>query len=336
MTVQPPSIARDLGWRLEALAFDLFSVAVRPWPVSWVSAFGGWLFRKLGPLSRNHHVAARNIALAFPNLDDAASKTLLDQQWDNLGRYFFEMPLTDKLTPKTGRVEVEGRERLEAIARSGEPAILISGHFANFEVMAAVIADCGLNCRVTYRAANNPYFDRRIVAIRARYGVRLFAPKGGLGSRDLLETLKQGDSVSIMNDQKFNGGVAAPFFGRIVHTAGAPSRLALRFGGLLQPMSVVRLPGARFRVTIHEPIRLAMTGNRKHDVEAGVAQVNAFIEARVRERPAEWFCWVHKRWPQEDYAKPPPTHVDADSSPPLRSRSGGAPSSRVTEGAQLR
>jgi KDO2-lipid IV(A) lauroyltransferase len=300
MTVRRPSIARDLSWRLEALGFDLFSAFVRPWPVSWVSACGGWLFRKLGPLTRNHRIAARNIALAFPELDEPAAKALLDRQWDNLGRTFFEMPLTDRLTPKTGRVEVEGRERLEAIARSGEPAILVSGHFANFEVMAGVIADCGVNCRVTYRAANNPYFDRRIIAVRARYGVRLFAPKGGLGSRDLLETLKSGESVSFMNDQKFNGGVAAPFFGRTVHTAGAPSRLALRFGAVMQPMSVVRLPGARFRVTIHDPIRLTNTGNRERDVEAAVAQINAFIEARIRERPAEWF-WVHKRWPQEDY-----------------------------------
>jgi KDO2-lipid IV(A) lauroyltransferase len=301
MPDRQPSFARDLGWRLQALVFDLFSAAVRPWPVAWVSAWGGWLFRKVGPLTRSHRIAERNIALAFPDLSDAAAKSLLDQQWDNLGRTFFEMPLTDRLTPKTGRVEVVGRERLEAIARSGEPAILVSGHFANFEVMAAVIADCGVNCRVTYRAANNPYFDRRIIAVRARYGVRLFAPKGGLGSRDLLETLKSGESVSFLNDQKFNGGVAAPFFGRTVHTAGAPSRLALRFGAVMQPMSVMRLPDARFRVTIHDPIRLVRTGDRERDVAAGVAQVNAFIEARIRERPAEWF-WVHKRWPQEDYA----------------------------------
>jgi KDO2-lipid IV(A) lauroyltransferase len=69
----------------------------------------------------------------------------------------------------------------------------------------------------------------------------------------------------------------------------------------MQPMSVMRLPDARFRVTIHDPIRLVRTGDRERDVAAGVAQVNAFIEARIRERPAEWF-WVHKRWPQEDYA----------------------------------
>ena len=52
---------------------------------------------------------------------------------------------------------------------------------------------------------------------------------------------------------------------------------------------------------MHEPIVLARTGDRNADLAAGVAQVNAFVEARVRERPEEWW-WVHKRWPNEAYA----------------------------------
>jgi KDO2-lipid IV(A) lauroyltransferase len=43
------------------------------------------------------------------------------------------------------------------------------------------------------------------------------------------------------------------------------------------------------------------TGDRTTDIRAGVEAVNAFMEARVRERPAEWF-WVHKRWPAVEYA----------------------------------
>jgi Kdo2-lipid IVA lauroyltransferase/acyltransferase len=296
-----PSLGKRIGWRLEVLAFDLLSAAVRPWPVAWISAFGGALFRKLGPRTRSHRIASRNLDLAFPDLEPSERARLLDEQWDNLGRTFFEFPLTDRLTPAAGRVEVIGMENLQALAASGRPAILISGHFANWEVMAAVIVASGLDCRITYRAANNPHVDRRIIERRARYGVKLFAPKGGAGSRDLLETLKAGQSVAFLNDQKFNGGTAAPFFGRTVHTAGAPTRVALRFGAVMQPMSVARLPGACFRVTIHPPLQLAHTGDRERDVEAGVRQINAFVETRVRERPGEWF-WVHKRWPQEDYA----------------------------------
>jgi KDO2-lipid IV(A) lauroyltransferase len=302
MSNRRAAFVQDLTWRLEALAFDLLTLAVRPWPVSWVSAFGGFALRKLGPLTGAHKVADRNIRLAFPDMTLDARKALLAAQWDNLGRTFLEFPITDKLTPASGRVEVIGRERLVAIARSGRPAVLVGGHFANWEVLATAIVDSGLNCRITYRAANNPYVDRRIINGRARYGVKLFAPKGGLGSRELLATLKAGDSVAFMNDQKFNGGIAAPFFGRTVHSAGAPTRVALNFGAQLQPMSVVRLPGARFRVTVDEPILLEKTGHREHDVEAGVRAINAYIEAQVRAHPGEWF-WVHKRWPQEAYAE---------------------------------
>ncbi len=297
-----PSFVRDLTWRLEALSFDAVSAVVRLFPVEWISALGGWMFRWLGPLTPSARIAERNIDLAFPDLSPPQRAKLLGDQWDNLGRTFFEFPLTDRLTPALGRVEVVGRERLTAIAQSGKPAILISGHFANWEVMAAAIVDAGVPARVTYRAANNPYIDKRIIETRARYGVRMFAPKGGSGSRGLIETLQKGESVTFLNDQKFNSGVAAPFFGRTVHTAGASTRIALRFGAVMQPMSVQRLPGARFRVVMGEPIDLSNTGDRERDVEAGVRQINAFVEERVRERPAEWF-WVHKRWPRDEYAK---------------------------------
>jgi KDO2-lipid IV(A) lauroyltransferase len=302
MAVRRVPFSRDLSWRLEALAVDIASVLVRLLPIAWVSAVGGWLMRRFGPLTPSAKVARRNIELAFPDWTPAQRSALLDKQWDNLGRTFFEFPLTDRLIPAKGRVEVVGRERLTAIAQSGEPAVLISGHFANWEVMAAAIVDAGVPCRVTYRAANNPYIDASIIKTRARYGVTLFAPKGGLGSRELLETLKDGQSVSFLNDQKFNTGIAAPFFGRTVHTAGAPTRVALRFGAVLQPMWVQRLPKARFRVIVDAPIPLTRTGDRERDVQAGVAAINAYVEAKVRERPAEWF-WVHKRWPQEDYVE---------------------------------
>ena len=295
-----PAWRQDLIWRAEAFGFDLATAVLRLLPVDFVSDMGAALFKALGPLTKNQRIAERNIRLAFPELAESDRRRLMRDQWDNLGRTFFEFPISDRLTPGSGRVEVEGRERLEAIAAAHEPAVFISGHFANWEVMAAVIVEAGVTCQITYRAANNPHVDRRIKQGRARYGVRLFAPKGGDGARELLQALERGEAVALMNDQKFNTGPAAPFFGRPAHTAPGPTRLALRAGRRLQPMSVQRIGGARFRVVVHDPIELEDTGDKVRDVEAGVAKVNAFIEARVRDRPAEWF-WVHKRWPVTEY-----------------------------------
>ncbi len=302
MSRPPASRAQRLAWAAELVAYDGLSALLRVFPVSWVSGLGGAIFRAVGPLTGLHRLAERNTRIAFPELTAAARHRLLSAQWDNLGRTLFEFPLTDRITPATGRVEVVGAERFHALAQAGEGAVLVSGHFANWEVMAAAIVSTGLRCRVTYRAANNPGFDRRITQTRARYGVELFAPKGGgEGGREVLDTLKGGEAVAFLNDQKFNGGVDAPFFGAPARTAGGPTRLALRFGRRLHPMSVKRLPRARFRVTIHPPIELAATGDRERDLRAGVAQLNAWVEARVREAPSEWF-WVHKRWAADAYA----------------------------------
>lgn len=295
-------LLKDLGWRCEATAYAAVAAILRLFPVDAVSAAGGALFRALGPLTSAHRTAELGLVLAFPDMDIAGRRRILADQWDNFGRYVFEFPLTDRLTPAGGRVEIEGFERLQALAASGQPAVLISGHFAQFEAMAAVIVAAGVNCNVTYRAANNPYIDRRINKSRRLYGVRLLAAKGGRGARELIGSLRANESISMLNDQRYDMGVAAPFFGRPVMTNPAAAQLALRFGVPIQPMSIQRLKGARYRCVIHPTIAIADTGDKTGDIEAGVAAINAFLEARVRERPGEWW-WLHRRWPREAYAE---------------------------------
>ena len=302
MNQAKPSVAQDFLWRLEALAFDVVIGFARTLPVDLVSDFGAWFFKTLGPLTSAHRVAETNLRIAFPDASDSRIAALLVDQWDNTGRTFLELLIMDRIIRSPDRVEVVNGHRLSEIAANAEPVVFVSGHFANFEVMPATIVNSPVQCHITYRAMNNPHVEKRVRDYRFRYGVRYFAPKGGDGARDLLAALGRGESVALMNDQKFNEGLEAPFFGRPAHTASGPTRLALKFGAALQPLSVQRTGGARFRVIVHEPILLERTGDRAADLAAGVAKVNAFVEARVRERPAEWF-WVHKRWPAAAYAE---------------------------------
>jgi len=303
---------QDLIWRLEGLAFAGFIALMRLIGLETASNFGGWLLRTLGPHVGTHRTVMRNLRIAFPDMDPAERQKLAIAQWEQTGRTFAETAVMDQLTPASGRIDIVGAERLEAIRASGRPVVFVSGHMANIETMAAVLVASGLTVQVTYRAANNPYVDRQIRAARARYGVKLFAPKGGDGARELLAGLARGESVALMNDQKFSEGPEVTFFGQPVNAAPGPTRLALRFGTVLQPMSVVRLPGVRFRVTAHEPIDVVPTGDRPADIARGVQAITTFIEDRVREQPVDWF-WVHRRWPDRVYAALDPSATSASS-----------------------
>jgi len=76
-------------------------------------------------------------------------------------------------------------------------------------------------------------------------------------------------------------------------------RWAMRFGARLQTGWVERTGGARFRLHIGPVIELPKGGDAA-DVEAGVREVNAFIEERARARPWEYW-WVHRRFPDQLY-----------------------------------
>lgn len=301
------SFRQDLIWRLEGVAFAGFIGLMRLLGVERASALGGWLLRTLGPRTGTQRTVLRNLRIAFPDMTAAERGQLALDQWEQTGRAFAETAVMDLLV-KQGRIEVVGLERLHAIRDSGRPVVFVSGHFANVETMAATICGSGLPCQITYRAANNPYVDAQIKAARSRYGVTLFAPKGGDGARELLAGMARGESVALMNDQKFSEGPEVTFFGQPVNAAPGPSRLALRFGTVLQPLSVVRLPGVRFRLTIHAPITLEQTADRQADIARGVQAITRFIEDRVRESPVDWF-WVHKRWPDRVYAAPDSSEV---------------------------
>jgi KDO2-lipid IV(A) lauroyltransferase len=306
------SFRQDLLWRLEAAAFAGFIGLMRMIGLEAASNFGGWLLRTLGPRTGTHRTVIRNLRIAFPDMDPSERERLAVAQWEQTGRTFAETAVMDRLTPASGRIDIVGAERLEAIRAEGKPVVFVSGHMANIETMAAVLVASGIPVQVTYRAANNPYVDAQIIAARARYGIKLFAPKGGDGARELLAGMARGESVALMNDQKFSEGPEVTFFGHPVNAAPGPSRLALRFGTAIQPMSVVRLPGVRFRVTAHDPIALNVTGDRPADIAAGVQAITRFIEERVRENPVDWF-WVHKRWPDRVYATLDPASSTAAS-----------------------
>ena len=142
--------------------------------------------------------------------------------------------------------------------------------------------------------------DARIIAGRARYGVTLFAPKGADGARAMLTSLAAGRSVAILNDQKYDGGSEGVFFGRPVRTNPAASRLARKFGAIIQPMSVQRTRGASFRVIVHEPIRFRTPTTAPPTSTAASTPSTPSSRRGCGSDRSEWW-WMHRRWPAEVY-----------------------------------
>lgn len=287
--------------RVEAFLAGLLMDHFRRLPFDRASDSGARWARRIGPLLPHNKRARNNIALAYPNESETWRAELLDASWEQLGRWAGEFQHLPEISfaEGNGRVELVGGEILDRVRDSGKGAIFISGHFASFEIMPVAIVQRGVKCFMTYRPLNNPILDARVLAIRQGYGAKLQAAKSLTGGMGLMRALARGESVAIMNDQKYNEGVAAPLFGHDAMTADGPARLALKYGVPLIPMSVRRLNNrAQFRVQVHPAIPIDAALGENAAVKDAVVKINQFIEAQVRAAPEQWW-WVHNRWPKE-------------------------------------
>ncbi|MBL6454922.1 lauroyl acyltransferase [Belnapia sp. T6] len=281
--------------RLETAAARLLLGLSRRLGPRRASDCGGWIARTIGPLLPVSRIARRNLARALPLLPAAERDRVVRAMWDNLGRTVAELPHLPVL-----EWEMVGREHLVPLMEHGGPAILVSGHIGNWEVLPPALATLGIRMGSVYRAADNDAVDRLIRECRAAAvegePLPLF-PKGSTGARAALRYLSGGGVLGMLADQKLNDGIAAPLLGLSAMTAPAPAQLALRFGCPIIPGHVERLGPCRFRLVVEPPLPVPPGPDRQVQILALTTAINDRLSAWITERPAEWL-WLHRRWPE--------------------------------------
>jgi KDO2-lipid IV(A) lauroyltransferase len=187
-------------------------------------------------------------------------------------------------------VETHGIEALEALR--GRGAILLSGHYSNFELMGAMLAR--LNpVDFLVKPLSNAGVERFIAGRRIGAGVGCISTNDG--TRSVYQALAAGRWVAILADQDAGQrGLFVPFLGRPASTAAGPARLSLKAGVPIVMGFAVRRADGRFDLQVESPLELAEP-EAPDAVLRLTARHVAMLEARVRARPELWF-WLHRRW----------------------------------------
>lgn len=291
---------RHVGYPLEAALllplYGLFALL----PLDAASWLGGWLGRLCGPWLAGHRRAVRNLERVAPEWDAATRQRILTGMWDNIGRTLGEYPHLGTLL-RAHRITVEGEAAVQALAAGGGPALMVSAHLGNWEVLPAAASAYGLSIASVYRPPNNPWADRLLA--RVRPGIRIAKGSAHAG-RDILAHLRKGGVVGMLIDQKLNQGISVPLLGLPAMTTPAPALFARRLGCPLIPVRVERLQGARFRVTVLPPLVLPPDLDGEALAAAVMADLNGLLANWIRARPEQWL-WLHRRWPEQEPARQP-------------------------------
>jgi KDO2-lipid IV(A) lauroyltransferase len=192
------------------------------------------------------------------------------------------------------RVEVcEGREALEAALAEGGGAVLVSGHFGNWEFAGSVVAAFGFPIEAVMQRLKNHRLSGYVEEMRRRLGMGLIDRVGAFGRS--LECLADGRVVAFVADQDARSrGVFVPFFGRLASTHGAPAALALRANAPFFVGGAYRIGPRRYHFWLVRLWPREGVGVREQALDLTRQWVSE-LERRVRLFPEQYF-WHHRRW----------------------------------------
>jgi KDO2-lipid IV(A) lauroyltransferase len=263
-----------------------------------------WLGRQLGGvvfyLDWGHRkVALENLHTAFGEEKPERELFAIAQRtFQNLGMMaveFFRIPKMDMGTFER-RVKMEGLAEALALLEKKKGALLLIGHFGNWEMMGLMSKVIGNPIMVLAKPMKkNQWVDQFITKIRNASGLEVISTVNA--SRKVIKALSQNRVVGILIDQraKRSEGIWADFFGRKAPTTPGLAVLAMKTRAPIVPVFMVRDGFQTHRLIVKEPLELIRTGDIKKDVEANTQLFNHTLESMIRQYPDQWF-WVHRRW----------------------------------------
>ena len=256
-----------------------------------ISIYIGFNFRSKKRISTN-------FKKAFPRLGNEEENKYTREMWCNFGRTFAEyVYLKEFRENKKNHIVINGSDILDLIKSSNVPAVFVSGHFANFELMAMELDRKNINIAAIYRPLNNFFLNPLMEYWRKKYICNFQIPKkipgkSGDGTRQFIKAIQIQTNIAVMVDQSITQGKRIDFFGEKAFTTSIPSQLVLKYNYQIVPISIKRVKKYEFVMDIFNPISI----DKKKDDELSIGKkVNEKIEEIILKNPGQWI-WTHNRW----------------------------------------
>ncbi|MCP1659150.1 lipid A biosynthesis lauroyl acyltransferase [Neisseria perflava] len=273
--------------------FLLYLIQLLPFKLIHLLADGaGWLaYYAVKPRRK---VGLVNLQKCFPEWSEAEREKVLKRHFQHMGKLLFEYGLYWYAPAERLRkfVHYQDKHYLDNALAAGEKVILLYPHFTAFE-MAVYTLNQDVPLTSMYSHQKNKAMDEQILKGRYRYdNVFLIGRTEGL--RAIIKHLRKSAAPFLyLPDQDFgrNDSIFVNFFCIPTATITGLSRITAMTGAKVIPA----IPTREADNTVTLRFYPAWDNFPSDDVVADTQRMNDFIEARIREQPAQYY-WLHKRF----------------------------------------
>jgi Kdo2-lipid IVA lauroyltransferase/acyltransferase len=277
---------RSLWWLRLAAALPLRALYA-------LATLIGWLTYRMFPY--REQVVRENLAIAFPELDEAGLRALMRRYYTGFAQVLVEIVKAVSMSAEklAAHVAIANIELVRQPLSEGTPVIIVAAHQCNWEwFQLALSHELGFPLDAAYKPLVNPWAEREMFTLRSRFGSRLVPADALLA--DILKRREVVRAICMIADQE-------PTKSEHKHWLRFLNRDTAFFLGTEEIARVTRYPvyfAAMRRIArgryLMEFTHLAAAGE---SLAAGALteRYAQRVEAQIRATPADW-PWSHKRW----------------------------------------
>ena len=208
------------------------------------------------------------------------------------------------------------RDDLAVALREGHGAVVVTGHFGNWDIAAKTLHEYGRPINVVMAREVNASTHEYVRQARERVGVRvIYSDTSVFSSLNMIRALQRNEVVAIQLDRALGAGGTrlVPFFGAPAPFPSGPFVLARLARAPLIPVFIPRLGTRHYAIRVCGRFQLAREARDNRALDRVMADVVRTFEAVVREFPYQWFQFA-PFWPDRSAVSRPA--VDAAGEPP--------------------
>ena len=249
------------------------------------------IFVQIGPLIKKKTIIYKNLDKLPTQLSDQSKERLIKDMWSNYGMTFIEYFFLRKFRNENFHMKIKGEKILDEIYSNKKVVIFISGHFANYELMAMELTKKKIKLATIYRPLNNFFLNPFVEHIRKKFICKNQIKKGRMGVKDTINFINQEHSIALMIDQRVSEGDKIEFFNSKAFTSTLPAQLALKYNLDIVPIHIERKNNNLFEMEVFKPLDI-----KKYKSKLEISKkLNQLLEEMIIRNPNQWI-WTHNRW----------------------------------------
>jgi KDO2-lipid IV(A) lauroyltransferase len=290
---------RGIGLSLSHDRTSASAVAVAE-PIVTEVPLVGKLFYHLLPIRRA--VVLANLRRVFADaVSEAEVRRIAQASYAHLARLALEFLVFPWLSRRrrAAQVRVENIEVALRVYEQGKGALILTGHFGNWEVATAAGMESFPQYRGIFHFLRRPlkpsWFDALVTRRFRRAGMGVLPKRRALDR--ILDLLAAGHVIVFVFDQHAGGsdGIPVEFFGHPAGTFKSLAILALATGAPVLPAASWREPDGRHVLRFEEPVPLIECEDTTEAIRRNTRAYNETLERLVLRHPEQYF-WLHRRW----------------------------------------